>query len=267
MKNFWIAKPLIGMIHLDALPFSPLSKKSIAQIYDKAAYELEIYQKQGLQGVMIENMHDVPYQNRKAEPITIAAMTTIATLLKLQCDLPMGIQILAGANIEALSVASAANLHFIRAEAFVFGHLADEGFMNADAAELMRYRKHINAEHIKVFVDIKKKHSSHAISSDISVAEMAKAADFFLADGIIITGASTGLEANLEDIEQSKKAVKLPVWIGSGINKDNLGHYFNQADGFIVGSSLKVNNHWAANVDEKKVKELVDKRAILLKKA
>lgn len=255
------------MIHIEALPGAPLSKKSLGQIYDKAARELEIYQKNGVQAIMIENMHDVPYQNRNVEPITVAAMTTIATLLRLQSDIPMGLQILAGANKEALSVAFASSFNFIRAEGFVFGHLADEGMMNADAAELLRYRKHIGAEHIKVFADIKKKHSSHAISSDISIEEMAKAAEFFLADGLIVTGTSTGESASEKDVEAVKNAVKSPVWIGSGITANNLANYFSQADGFIVGSSLKVNNHWANNVDKDKVKALTNMREKLMNKS
>lgn len=53
-----------------------------------------------------------------------------------------------------------AGLQFVRAEGFVFGHVADEGFMESCAGELLRYRRIINAEDILVFTDIKKKHRS-----------------------------------------------------------------------------------------------------------
>lgn len=49
-------------------------------------------------------------------------------------------------------------LDFIRAEGFVFSHVADEGLLNACAGDLLRYRKQIGAEHVKIFTDIKKKH-------------------------------------------------------------------------------------------------------------
>lgn len=49
-------------------------------------------------------------------------------------------------------------MDFIRAEGFVFSHVADEGFMNSDAGELLRYRKMIDAENVAIFTDIKKKH-------------------------------------------------------------------------------------------------------------
>ena len=51
-----------------------------------------------------------------------------------------------------------ADLEFIRAEGFVFSHVADEGLMNACAGDLMRYRHNIGADNIMVFADVKKKH-------------------------------------------------------------------------------------------------------------
>jgi len=64
-----------------------------------------------------------------------------------------------GANKDALAVAMASGAQFIRAEGFVFSHVADEGWMDSCAAELLRYRRAIGAEDILVFTDIKKKHS------------------------------------------------------------------------------------------------------------
>lgn len=104
-------------------------------------------------------MHDIPYLNRKVGPEVTAAMSVIANEVKREVkNLPCGIQILAGANRDALAVAKAAGLEFIRTEGFVFSHVADEGIMNSDAGELLRYRKQIGADEVLVFCDIKKKH-------------------------------------------------------------------------------------------------------------
>ena len=65
---------------------------------------------------------------------------------------------MAGANQEALAVAQASGLQFIRAEGFVFGHVADEGYTDATAGTLLRYRSNIKADDILVLTDIKKKH-------------------------------------------------------------------------------------------------------------
>lgn len=247
-------KTIIGMVHVEALPGTPKNRYSIESIIANAVSEALLFQKEGVDAIMIENMHDRPYLNRRVGPEIVASMAAVACELRRVLSIPMGIQILAGANKEALAVAKAAQLDFIRAEAYVFGHLADEGMMNSDAGELLRYRKQIGAEHIQVFTDVKKKHSSHAISADISTEETAKAAEFFLVDGVIVTGNSTGEKASVEDVRVVKNSVKVPVLIGSGITQNNLSDYWEFSDGFIVGSSFKLGGYWENKVDAKRVK-------------
>lgn len=55
-------------------------------------------------------------------------------------------------------MAKASGAEFIRAESFVFSHVADEGWMDSCAGDLLRYRKMIDAESVMVLTDIKKKH-------------------------------------------------------------------------------------------------------------
>lgn len=245
------------MVHVHALPGTPQNTMKIKEIIQRAVYDAKTLQQGGLDVVMIENMHDRPYLNRKVGSEVVAAMTAVAVALRSEIKIPLGIQILAGANKEALAVALAADFDFIRAEGFVFGHLADEGMMNSDAAELLRFRKQIGADHIRIYTDIKKKHSSHALTSDVSVAEMGKAAEFFLSDGVIVTGSSTGQEASTEDLIAVRNAVTLPVLIGSGITAGNLSKYWHLANAFIVGSSLKHEGRWENDVDPKRVTELM----------
>lgn len=136
-------------------------------------------------------MHDIPYvQNENIGPEVIASMARVSQEIKqiLPTTIPCGLQVLASANCQAIAIAKATNLQFIRAEGFVFSHIADEGFTDACAGHLLRYRKQIDAENILIFTDLKKKHSSHAITNDVSLLETVHAAEFFLTDGIILTG-------------------------------------------------------------------------------
>lgn len=247
------------MVHVAALPGTPQNTMKMNAIISEALRETLILSEGGVDAVMIENMHDRPYLNRNTGPEIVAAMTAVATEMKQAFQIPLGIQVLAGANKEALAVALAAGFDFIRAEGFVFGHLADEGWMNSNAGELLRYRKQIGAEHIKVFIDIKKKHSSHFITNDISISETAKAAEFFLSDGVIITGSATGEKASVDEVKTVKNAVKIPVIIGSGIDSDNIQEYWQFADAFIVGSSLKKEGSWENEVDKNRVIKLMQK--------
>ena len=249
-------KPIIGMVHVLALPGTPCHNQPMETIIKTAVEEARMLVDNGVQSVMLENMHDIPYLNRKVGPEIIAAMTAVAVAVRKAVKVPLGIQILAGANQSALAVALAANFQFIRAEGFVFGHLADEGYMDSDAGELLRYRKAIGAEHIAIFTDIKKKHSAHTVTSDVSLAETAKAAEFFLSDGLIITGTATGSPADPADLKAVRDVTKLPVLVGSGVTPENIQSTAPFADGFIVGSYFKKAGYWENSVDGERVKKL-----------
>lgn len=253
-------KLLIGMIHVPALPGTPYNKLSPKQIINKCIQEANIYKKSNIDSIMIENMHDAPYLKRNVGPEITSLMSIISYEMRKVFPIePIGVQILAGANKEALSVAYSSDIDYIRAEGFVFSHIGDEGVFESDAGELLRYRKNIGADKIKIFNDIKKKHSANFITSDVSIGEMAKNAEFFGSDGIIVTGSSTGSEASIEEILSVKKSTRLPVLIGSGITYDNLQNYVPIADGFIVGSYFKYENFWKNDLDEKKIIEFVEK--------
>lgn len=202
---------IIGMIHVGALPGTPKYDGNFDKIIETAVNEAEIYSKHSLvsisstsssyffsnkplflqDAVLIENMHDIPYiQDKHLGPEITASMTRITSevMRVLNPSVKCGLQILACGNKQALAVAKATGAHFIRAEGFVFSHVADEGFTDANAGQLLRYRKSIDADQVLVFTDIKKKHSSHAITNDVSLVETAHAAEFFMSDGIILSG-------------------------------------------------------------------------------
>ena len=178
-----------GMVHLRASPGAPRSSHSVSQIVAIALQEADAYIKGGLNGLLIENMHDVPYMNRSAGPEVVATMACAAWELRRAFpSVPIGLQVLAGCNRESLAIAHACDCDFIRAESFVFGHVGDEGYMDACAGDLLRYRRAIGACSVRVFTDVKKKHSAHAVTADVSIAETSVAAAFFDVDGVIVTG-------------------------------------------------------------------------------
>jgi membrane complex biogenesis BtpA family protein len=252
-------KTIIGVIHVDALPGTPKFSGSVSDIITKAKAEAQIYQDARIDAIAIENMHDVPYLKQQTGPEIVAMMAVIGYEVKKTTDLPCGIQILAGANRDALAAAQAAGLDFVRAEGFVFAHVADEGLIDGCAGDLLRYRRQIGADEVLVLTDIKKKHSSHALTADVNIVETAHAAEFFLSDGVIVTGTATGVETDLVELEQVKSAVDIPVLVGSGITVGNVDHYLAIADGLIVGSHFKKDGHWANGVDAQRVEMFMKK--------
>lgn len=263
MKKFYDLfnsdKAIIAMVHVAALPGTPAHALSAVQIIKSAVEEAKIYKKAGVHSIMIENMHDLPYAKGPCGPEITSLMAIIGYEVKKASKLPCGIQILAGANREAMAAAHSAGLDFIRAEGFVFGHLADEGMIDSCAGDLMRYRRAIGAESVRVFTDIKKKHSSHAVTSDITIEETAHAAEFFMSDGVIVTGAATGCQADPGEIRRVKKRVKIPVMAGSGVDFNNLDTFIKAADALIVGSYFKHEGDWRNGVCYERVKTFMDK--------
>lgn len=250
-------KPIIGMVHVHALPGTPGHNGSMQMIIDAALRDAATLRQAGVDALLIENMHDLPYLRRAVGHEVSTSMTVVAYLIKRAFALPTGIQILAGANQAALAAGHAAGLDFIRAEGFVFGHLADEGWMDADAGPLLRYRKQIGADNMLILTDIKKKHSAHAATADINLLDTAHAAEFFKSDGIIITGNATGKEASRAELKELHGQTKLPIIVGSGINEENIHRYAPTCDGFIVGSSLKKDGDWMQEVEYERAARLV----------
>jgi membrane complex biogenesis BtpA family protein len=250
-------KPVVGVIHVGALPGTPASKLCVAELTELAAREARAYRDGGVDGLMVENMHDVPYLRGRVGPEIVAAMAVIALAVKSESKLPVGVQILAGANVEAVSVAHAAGLDYVRVEGFAFAHVADEGLIQSSAAELLRFRKQIGAERVRVWADVKKKHSSHAITADISLGETAAAVEFMRADAVVVTGGVTGEPPRAADVREAKSRCRLPVLLGSGVTAENVAEFYDDADGFIVGSYFKEGGLWSNAVEASRVGRLM----------
>jgi membrane complex biogenesis BtpA family protein len=255
LESLRAQKMLVGMVHLAACPGTPLGRTAPADIVAAAVREARIYQEAGIHTVLVENMHDVPYCKGVGPEVVAVASLAVAGIRQLGME--CGVQLLAGANREALAVAHAADASFVRVEGFLYGQVSDEGYFDACAGDLLRYRREIGAESVAVCCDIKKKHASHAITADVGITETARTAEFFLADGMIVTGSATGVPAAVADARAVREATDRPILIGSGITPDNLADYWPHADAFIVGSYVKQDGHWANPLCPERVARLV----------
>lgn len=257
---FGVSRALVGMLHVGPLAGSPLHRQTGLDLDDQiedAVSQAETYRAAGFHGLVLENMFDRPYLKGHVGPETVAAMAVIGREVRRAVPLPLGIQLLAAANEQALAVALASGAAFVRVEGFVFAHVADEGLIEAAAGPLLRYRAAIGAEHIRIFADIKKKHASHALTADLDVAETARAAEFALADGVIVTGTATGRPADPAEVEAVAAAVGIPAFVGSGVTATNVAAYA-AADGLIVGSSVKQRGDWRMPLDPDEVRRLAE---------
>jgi uncharacterized protein len=241
MKTIRMLPPkfLAAMIAVLPLPGSPLYDGGDQTVIDQALSDLEYYKKAGVDSILLENDHDLPYIQPPLDDKGIALMTKVAKELRGRFDGPVGIQMLEAANITSLEIAAEADLDYIRVEAFVFAHVGGSGIINGSAGKILRRRKELNADHIKVFADVKKKHGSHSLTIDLDIQDEVRQAEFFLADGVIVTSQFTGIHPDKNDLMKAKSVTTLPVLIGSGMTPENIHEYLPLGDGFIVGSCFR----------------------------
>ncbi len=244
---------LVGMVHLAPLPGSPGWNGDIAEIVQRAQRDAEALIDGGCDALIVENMGDLPYLRGRVDPETVAAMT-VATAEVVGLGKPVGVQCLAAANREALGIALASGASFIRVEAFAYAHVADEGWLDACAGELVRARRNLGAD-VKIWADVHKKHAAHAVTADVPLADLARGHAFCGADVLIATGTETGQPTSQAEIEQIA-AARLPVAVGSGVTDTDARQLAAVADALIVGTWLKEEGDWRNPVDVTRVRRI-----------
>jgi predicted TIM-barrel enzyme len=137
--------------------------------------------------------------------------------------------------------------------------VANEGFVEGEAARALRYRAKIGARDVAIFADAHVKHGAHAIVADRSVPELVRDVEFFDADAVIATGQRTGDAATTEEIRTVRSGTALPILVGSGVSVDNIDTILPLVDGAIVASSLKEGGVWWNRVETARVTAFMTK--------
>ncbi len=239
-------KPIIGVIHLPALPGYAHSP-GLAAVLAKALADTAALEAGGADGILVENEYDRPHTVLAARE-TIACMTRVtAAVVVAARRAVVGAEILINDPEASLAVAQAAGARFMRTDYFVDPMERAEygGAMRIDPGGLMAYRTRIGANAVLVLADIQVKYAT--MSVERSLAESARLARAAGADAVIVSGERTGQPPTVEDLARAKEgAGAMPVLIGSGLDAANAVALLGVADGAIVGTSLKVGELIAA---------------------
>jgi len=187
-------------------------------------------------------------------PETSASLAVITDRVAQAVPLPLGINVLANGAIPALAVAKASGARFVRVNQWANAYVANEGFVEGEAARALRYRAKIGARDVAIFADAHVKHGAHAIVADRSIGELVRDVEFFDADAVIATGQRTGDAATTEEIGTVRAGTALPVLVGSGVSHANIDTILPLVDGVIVASALKEGGVWWNRVDIARVK-------------
>ncbi len=247
---------MIGMVHLPPLPGSPAGQTPLAQIIERATHEARILAGAGFDAVLVENFGDSPFRASQVEPHTIAAMAIVLHEVRRAVSAAVGVNVLRNDAMAGVALAGVAGADFLRVNVLVGVYATDQGIIEGRAPDVLRYRQVLGGRGT-ILADVHVKHAE-----PLSTRDLAQAAEETAyrgqADGLIVTGPTTGRAAAFEDLRVVKRAVPdKPVYVGSGADADSVRALLEVADGVIVGSALKQEGRTPAPLDAGRVEAFV----------
>lgn len=250
-----VAKPVIGMVHLAPLPGAPRFAGDASAIVEVALRDAKTLTDAGVHALLIENFGDTPFFPGRVPAFVVAHMTAIAERLRREFPLPLGINVLRNDGAGAMAIASAVGAAFVRVNVLCGARVTDQGILQGIAHELLRERRTLGADAVQIVADVNVKHSAPVGPPRPLEDEVADLLGRGGADALVVSGSGTGRAADVGELQRvAALAGKAPVLLGSGVNATNLRDFNPQADGFIVGSSLKIDGKASNAVDPSRAK-------------
>ncbi|OKH24880.1 phosphorybosylanthranilate isomerase [Hydrococcus rivularis NIES-593] len=249
--------PIIGVVHLLPLPTSARWGGSLKAVIERAEQEATALAAGGVDGIIVENFFDAPFAKDCVDPAVVSATTLIVDRIMNLVVVPVGINLLRNDAKSALAIASCVNAQFIRVNVLTGVMATDQGLIEGQAHQLMRYRRELGAD-VAILADVLVKHARPLGMPNLTTA-VQETIERGLADAVILSGWATGSPPSFEDLELATAAAKgTPVLIGSGATWENIGQLMKAADGAIVASSLKRNGKITEPVDPIRVAQFVE---------
>jgi membrane complex biogenesis BtpA family protein len=252
---------LIGVVHLPPLPGSARWGGSLRAVLDAAARDAEALAAAGFDGILVENYGDAPFTRGSVGPETIATMTSIVRRVRgIAPTTPLGVNVLRNDARAALAIALACEATMVRINVHVGARVTDQGVIEGEAHETLRYRRAIGAESVRLLCDVSVKHSAALAPRPVG-EEAQELVERGLADAVLVTGSGTGAAVDTKELKDVTSALDAsghpaPVYLASGVTVENLAKY-RSAYGAIVGSALRRSGRAGEPVDRDLAKAFV----------
>jgi membrane complex biogenesis BtpA family protein len=255
---FGTQKPIIGMCHLEALPGDPGydPQKGLERVIERARYDMLALQQGGIDAIMFSNERSLPYMTQ-VEPITTACFARVVTEIKHELTVPFGVNVLWDATA-SIDLAVATGASFVR-EIFTGVYASDFGLWNTNCGEVVRHQYAIHGQNVKLLFNIFPEASVYLANR--STESIARSTVFNAKpDGLCVSGLTAGTETDPEILKMVKNVVPdTPVFANTGVNVLNVEKQLSIADGAIAGTAFKRDGYIWNEVDQKRVKEFMDK--------
>lgn len=250
------SKKITGVIHLLPLPGAPLYDGNMRNVIRTALRETAIYEKYGVDAIIVENFRDAPFYKDRVPAETIAAMSVVSKAIVENFSGELGINVLRNDALSAMAIATSTGAGFIRVNVHSGAMLTDQGIVEGKAAETLRLKRSLQSQ-VQIFADVAVKHAAPLAARPLD-EEVKDVTERGLADAVIVSGSRTGSAVDLAPLKGLKSRTSKPVLLGSGVNIDNFPSYYDFADGFIIGSYFKTGGRADNFVEEKRVAEFME---------
>ncbi len=254
---FKTQRPIIGVVHLLPLPSSPRWGGNLKVAIERAEQEAVALASGGVDGMIVENFFDAPFTKNNVDPAVVSAMTIVVQRIQNLVTQPVGINVLRNDAQSAMAIATCVKAQFIRVNVLTGVMATDQGLIEGNAYQLLRYRRELGSD-VKIFADVLVKHARPLSTPNLTVA-VQDTIERGLADAIILSGWSTGSPPNPEDLEVAATVADgTPIFVGSGASIENISTLMQAADGVIISSSLKRHGRRDLPIDPIRVTSFVE---------
>ncbi len=252
---FGATKPVIGMVHLGALPGSPLHDPQ-SDLVAAARADLLALQVAGFDAVMFGNENDRPYEF-EVDAASTATMAFIIGQLRPQITVPFGVNVLWD-PMSSIALGAATGAAFVR-EIFTGTYASDMGPWTPDAGKAMRYRDRLGRSDMAMLYNVSAEFA-HSLDGR-PLPDRARSAVFSsIPDAVLVSGQITGEAAALSDLEAVKAVLPdMAVMANTGVKHETVADVLRVADGCIVGSSLKIDGDTWNPVDPARATDFMDR--------
>jgi membrane complex biogenesis BtpA family protein len=251
-----ITYAVIGMVHLRALPGSPRWDGDMKGVVRAALEDARALAEGGADAVMVENHGDIPFTAGRVDAATVAGMAVAVAEIRRHVAIPVGVNVLKNDVRSALAVAAGTGARFVRVNVHVGAVAADQGIIQSEAHDSLRYRRLLGVD-VAILADVQAKHGLPLAPMPIE-QEARDCHARGLADALVVSGTATGEPTPMADLKRVRGAVpEALLLVGSGASPETVAELLAVADAVIVGTSIKRDGRLANPVDVERVRRLV----------
>ncbi len=231
-------KPIIGCLHMKALPGTPLwnPELSMEQHIESVIKDARVLMDAGFDGAVFANEADIPYVDHVG-PEIVSSYTRIVTEVSKTLTIPFGV----GVQLDpyaSIAIAKATGAMFVR-DFYTNSFTTDFGPLHRVPGDIFRFAKKIAAEKISVYTAIEG-HYGDCLDRRPVEEKYESVIEAVPVAGYIISGPRTGVPPEASGLARLREIRSdIPIILNSGASRENIKSLLAYCDGVIVGTKIK----------------------------